>query len=66
MIDDRNDTPSANEIKEGFVWNQKANEAGWKMYLGEMYGTDQILPMQHLLELRIIVTYRILTHLLVN
>ncbi len=42
MIDDRNDTPSANEIKEGFVWNQKANEAGWKMYLGEMYGTDQI------------------------
>ncbi|MED1058265.1 alpha/beta hydrolase [Bacillus mycoides] len=42
MIDDRNNTPSANEIKEGFVWNQKANEAGWKMYLGEMYGTDQI------------------------
>ena len=66
MIDDRNDTPSANEIKEGFVWNQKANEAGWKMYLGEMYGTDQIPVYKDLLELRIIVTYRILTHLLVN
>ena len=65
MIDDRNDTPSANEIKEGFVWNQKANEAGWKMYLGEMVGI-KTPPMQHLLELRIIVTYRILTHLLVN
>lgn len=63
MIDDRNNTPSANEIKEGFVWNQRANEAGWKMYLGEMYGMDQILHMQRLLELRIIVTYRILTHL---
>ncbi|PKJ52829.1 alpha/beta hydrolase [Bacillus sp. SN10] len=42
MIDDRNNTPSTNEIKEGFVWNQKSNEAGWKMYLGELYGTDHI------------------------
>ncbi|RAS73623.1 alpha/beta hydrolase [Priestia endophytica] len=42
MIDDRNNTPSTNEIKEGFVWNQKTNEASWKMYLGEIYGTDNI------------------------
>lgn len=42
MIDDRNNTPSTNEVKEGFVWNQKTNEAGWKMYLGEIYGTDTI------------------------
>lgn len=42
MIDDRNNTPSTNEIKEGFVWNQKTNEAGWKMYLGELSGTDHI------------------------
>jgi acetyl esterase/lipase len=42
MIDDRNNTPSTNEIKEGFVWNQQTNEAGWKMYLGELYGTDHI------------------------
>ncbi len=42
MIDDRNNTPSTNEIKAGFVWNQQTNEAGWKMYLGELYGTDRI------------------------
>lgn len=42
MIDDRNSTPSANEIKEGLVWNQKLNETGWKMYLGDLYGTDDI------------------------
>lgn len=42
MIDDRNNAPSTNEIKEGFVWNQKTNEAGWKMYLGKLSGTDHI------------------------
>ncbi|MGM7429429.1 alpha/beta hydrolase [Bacillus pacificus] len=42
MIDDRNNTPSANEIKEGFIWNQKSNEAAWKMYLGKLHGTDHI------------------------
>ncbi|PGZ51127.1 lipase [Bacillus anthracis] len=42
MIDDRNNTPSANEIKEGFIWNQQSNEAAWKMYLGKLHGTDQI------------------------
>lgn len=42
MIDDRNNTPSTNEIKEGFVWNQKANEAGWRMYLGDLHGSDNI------------------------
>ncbi|WP_077622563.1 alpha/beta hydrolase [Sediminibacillus massiliensis] len=42
MIDDQNNTPSANEIKEGMVWNQKTNDAGWKMYLGDLYGKDNI------------------------
>jgi len=42
MIDDRNNTPSTNEIKEGLVWNQKTNESGWRMYLGDLYGTDDI------------------------
>lgn len=42
MIDDQNNTPSTNEIIEGFVWNQKTNEAGWKMYLGELYDTEKI------------------------
>lgn len=44
MIDDRNNSPSSNEIKEGFIWNQKANEAGWKMYLGNLHGTEEIPP----------------------
>lgn len=42
MIDDRNNTPSAEEIKEGMVWNQKTNEDGWKMYLGSLHGTDKV------------------------
>ena len=42
MIDDRNNSPSTNEVKEGFVWNQKTNEMAWKMYLGEIHGTDQV------------------------
>ncbi|WP_160723704.1 alpha/beta hydrolase [Bacillus sp. USDA818B3_A] len=42
MIDDRNNTPSSNEIKEGLVWNQKTNDAGWRMYLGDLFGTDDI------------------------
>ena len=44
MINDENNTPSANEITEGMIWNQKSNEAGWKMYLGELYGTEDISP----------------------
>jgi len=35
-------TPSANEITEGLIWNKKTNEAGWKMYLGELHGTENI------------------------
>lgn len=42
MIDNRNNTPSANEINEGFIWNKKTNEFGWKMYLGDLYGADTI------------------------
>ncbi|MGR5873829.1 alpha/beta hydrolase fold domain-containing protein [Bacillus pacificus] len=30
------------KLKKGFVWNQKSNEAGWKMYLGKLHGTDHI------------------------
>lgn len=42
MINDRNDTPSTNEIKEGMVWNQKTNEFGWKCYLGDLHGKDHV------------------------
>lgn len=44
MIDDSNNTPSANEITEGMIWNQQLNDMGWKLYLGKLYGTDNIPP----------------------
>ncbi|SOC45050.1 alpha/beta hydrolase [Ureibacillus acetophenoni] len=42
MIDDSNNTPSANEITDSMIWNQKLNDSGWKMYLGELYGKEEI------------------------
>lgn len=42
MINDKNNTPSNNEIKEGMVWNQKLNKFGWEMYLGALSGSDDI------------------------
>lgn len=42
MINDGNNTPSANEVKEGMVWNQKTNEFGWTCYLGELHGTANV------------------------
>lgn len=42
MINDGNNTPSANEIKEGMIWNQKANDFGWKCYLGDLHGQDDV------------------------
>ena len=42
MINDSNDTPSANEITEGMIWNQKTNDFGWKCYLGELHGHDEV------------------------
>lgn len=42
MINDGNNTPSANEIKEGMIWNQKTNEFGWKCYLGDLHGQDGV------------------------
>lgn len=42
MINEGNNTPSANEVKEGMVWNQKTNEFGWTCYLGELHGTANV------------------------
>lgn len=42
MINDGNNTPSANEITEGMIWNQKTNDFGWKCYLGDLYGSDSV------------------------
>ena len=41
MIDDRNVTPST-RIEGLPVWSRTANELGWRCYLGELSGSDDI------------------------
>ncbi len=43
MLDDRQRTPSMNA--EGlYVWGAGSNEFGWRSYLGDLYGSDEIPP----------------------
>ena len=42
MIDDRGITISNNEITEPRVWNRDANCHGWRAYLGDLAGTDDV------------------------
>lgn len=41
MLDDRMVTPSSRE-NDAPVWNSASNEAAWRMYLGELYGADDV------------------------
>ncbi len=41
MLDDRNNSESAKD-NDAPVWNEKTNNIGWKMYLGDLYGTEDI------------------------
>lgn len=41
MIDDRNDTESARDNDDP-IWDLTANTSGWKIYLGDLYGTDDV------------------------
>lgn len=41
MLDDRMITPSSKE-NDAPIWDSISNEVGWKMYLGELYGTEDI------------------------
>lgn len=41
MIDDRMITPSS-QNNDAPIWNTKSNELGWKLYLGDAYGTDSV------------------------
>ena len=43
MIDDRNDSPSAKD-NDAPGWSEAANEVGWKLYLGDLWGTDRVPP----------------------
>jgi acetyl esterase/lipase len=41
MLDDRQRTPSIGA--EGlYVWSARSNEFGWRSYLGDLYGSDEI------------------------
>lgn len=41
MLDDRQSTPSSQYI-DLKIWSKESNEFGWKCYLGELYGSDDI------------------------
>lgn len=41
MLDDRMETPSS-QNNDAPVWNTKSNEAGWKLYLDRLYGTENV------------------------
>jgi acetyl esterase/lipase len=41
MLDDRQQTPSINA--DGlYVWTSGSNEFGWRSYLGDLYGSDEV------------------------
>ena len=43
MLDDRQVTPSSRE--DGLaVWSRDSNTFGWKSYLGDLYGADDVPP----------------------
>ena len=41
MLDDRQRTPSI-EAEGLYVWGAASNEFGWRSYLGELYGSDDV------------------------
>ena len=43
MLDDRQTTPSIRAAGL-FVWNAASNEFGWRSYLGDLYGSDEVPP----------------------
>lgn len=42
MLDDRNTTASSHEVNDFRVWNRAANLIGWRAYLGDAAGTDDV------------------------
>ena len=43
MLDDRQTTPSIGATGL-FVWSAESNEFGWRSYLGDLYGSDDVPP----------------------
>ncbi|NKQ55459.1 alpha/beta hydrolase [Amycolatopsis sp. K13G38] len=44
MLDDRNDTPSARQMRGIGVWDQASNGGGWTALLGPARGTGDVSP----------------------
>lgn len=44
MLDDRNDTPSAHQMRGLGIWDQEANHAGWTALLGDRRGRTDVSP----------------------
>ncbi len=44
MLDDRNVTPASVALTDPRVWNRTSNQIGWRAYLGDAAGTDQVSP----------------------
>ncbi|MFG1608705.1 alpha/beta hydrolase [Actinoplanes sp. NPDC049265] len=44
MLDDRNDTPSADQMDGLGVWDRTANETGWTALLGDARGGPDVSP----------------------
>jgi acetyl esterase/lipase len=42
MLDDRNETVSANQFVGVGVWDRDSNETGWAAYLGDRRGTEDV------------------------
>ena len=45
MIDDRQ-TTSSSRLDGLPIWSRESNEFGWRSYLGDLYGTDDIPPLR--------------------
>ncbi len=41
MLDDRQQTPSS-RLDDLLVWNKASNAFGWRSYLGDLYGTEDV------------------------
>ncbi len=42
MIDDRDTTASTHDITTAKVWNRRSNQIGWRSYLGDRVGTEDV------------------------
>ena len=44
MIDDTDTTRSSQIVTDPQMWTRTSNQIGWRSYLGDAYGTDEVSP----------------------